>query len=198
MADIIEVEVVDEDNRPKPLVKAHKENKNLWQRCKSAIFVAGPKEIKKALVEDVILPAIKDTFADMLYSVVDVAIYGRGASRHRGRGSGARHSSNGSSVIDYNAESTKKRKNRTTRGSSGYDFDNVIFDTREEADDIFNDMVDTLNDYGEVTVYYFYERCGITAEYVDQNWGWKSLEGTGYIRTSEGISLDLPKPEWLK
>lgn len=202
MADIIEVDVVDpsDENKPEAIAHAKREKKTIWQRIKASIFVAGPKEIKAAIIEDVILPAIKDTFADTMYSIVDVAVYGRNASRHGRSRSGRRGSSrSSSSVIDYNKESTKNRnRSRSTRGSSGYDFDNVIFDSREEADEVFQDLVDTLNEYGEVTVYYFYERSGITAEFPDQDWGWKSLDGTGYIYTSEGISLDLPKPVWLK
>ena len=196
--DILEVEIVD-PKKPEPLVKAKKENKTFLQRIRAAIFVSNPKDIKNALIEDVLIPSIRDTFADICYSIVDVAIYGRGAGRRGRRGSrSTRSNTSGSTVVDYNKESTKNRKNRATRGSSGYDFDNVIYESREEADEVFNDMVDTLNEYGEVTVYYFYERSGITAEFTDQDWGWKSLEGTGYVFTSEGISLDLPRPVYLK
>jgi hypothetical protein len=200
MADVVEVDFdpVEESKKPSAIVSARKEHKTLWQRITSAIFVAGPKDIKDALIDDVIIPAIKDTFANSVYRLVDVAVYGRDSRvsrRHRGH-NGVRTVNSRNEVIDYNKQSTSKRE-RTTTGSS-YDFENVIFNTTEEADEVLKDLIDTLNEYGEVTVYYFYERCGITAEFTDQNWGWKSLNSTGRRFFPDGVSLDLPKPIWLK
>ena len=201
---VIEFEYEDEtevnESPPNKNVKAvatgTREKKGLFKRLKESIFAAGPKEVKESIVKDVIVPSLKDFFADTLYTVVDVALYGRGGGRSS-RGRKGRKSSGG--VIDYNKESTRRhdRERDSGRRSTGYSLDNIFFPTREEADAVFDALVEELDDKGEVSVYYFYELAGITAAYTDQAWGWTSLEGTGYIRNEDGYALALPKPKLL-
>lgn len=171
--------------------------KTLWQRFKGAIFVAGPKDVKEALIEDVLKPSIRDFLADSLYSIVDVAIYGKGGTRGRGRrrGSGAARS-----VIDF-TDPDRARDDRTIdnrRRGDEFDFSNIYFPDRHVADDVFNMMMEKLEEKGEVMVYYFYELAQLTPPHTLQNWGWKSLEGTGYNRGPDGVALVLPKPVLLK
>ena len=196
MADIIIEQ--DKEEVPKKVIAHGKlPKRTMWSRIKGAIFVAGAREIKESLIEDVVKPTIKDFLADVLYATVDVALYGRSAKR--GRKGGRVVTSNGRSVVDYSAESTRNRNRREARRtSSGYDFRNIYFEDRYEADEVFDALVEEIQDKGEASVYYFYELCGVTAEYTDQQWGWKDLSGTGYDRGPEGIALLLPKPVYLK
>lgn len=201
---VIEFEYEDEEevnesppDKVKAVANGVREKKGPLKRLKESIFAAGPKEVKESIIKDVVLPSLKDFFADTLYTIVDVAIYGRGGGRvTRGR-KGRGRSSGG--VIDYNKESTRKRDRDRDSGrrSTGYSLDNIFFPTREEADQVFDALVEELDDKGEVSVYYFYELAGITAAYTDQAWGWTSLEGTGYVRNEDGYALALPKPKLL-
>jgi hypothetical protein len=186
--EVLEAEVVSK----KPVVHATVEKKSLWQRLRGSIFVAGPKEVKESLIEDVIKPSIRDFIADGLYTIVDVAVYGKSSNRRRCGGRVVSRDSK--SPIDFTQPSREKQRRR----SSGYDFNNLYFADRYEADEVFDALVEELQDKGEVSVYYFYELAGVTAEYTDQSWGWTSLEGTGYNRGPDGVALALPKPVPLR
>ena len=186
------------EQKTKAVAAGTKEKKGPFRKLKESIFAAGPKEVKESIIKDVALPSLRDFFADVLYTVVDVAIYGRGGGRTtRGRRGRV---SKGSGVIDYNKESTRRadRDRDSGRRSSGYSFENLFFPSREEADAVFDALAEELEDKGEVSVYYFYELAGVTAVYTDQAWGWTSLEGTGYIRNEDGYALALPRPKLLK
>lgn len=188
-SEVLEAEVV----RKKPQVHAVVEKKGIFRRFRDSIFVAGPAEIKDSLIEDVIKPSIRDFIADGLYTIVDVAVYGRSSNRKR-RGGRVVTRGDVRSPIDF----TQPSRDRSRRRSSGYDFNNLYFEDRFEADEVFDALVEELQDKGEVSVYYFYELAGVTAEYTDQSWGWTSLEGTGYNRGPQGVALALPKPVPLR
>lgn len=195
---VIDIEYEDEQDREKPEVvaKGKVEKRSLFRTLKEGIFAASPREVKESIVHDVIFPAMRDFLADTAYTIVDVAIYGRGGSRpSRGR-SGRKRS--GSGVFDYSKESTRRQEDRDTRTSAGYRLDNIFFETRREADDVFDALVEELEEKGSVSVYYFYEVAGKTALYTDHNYGWTSLEGTRYKRSEDGYALVLPQPEKLK
>ena len=199
---VIDLEYEDEveqqsSDKPKAIAQGKVEKKSAFKKLKESIFAAGPKEVKESIVHDVIFPSLRDFFADTLYTIVDVAIYGRGGGRvGRGR---RRKGSSSNGVIDYSTESTRKRERRETgRSSAGYSLDKIFFDTREEADQVFDALVEELEDKGEVSVYYFYELAGRSALYTDHAYGWTSLEGTGYVRGEDGYALALPQPKQLK
>jgi hypothetical protein len=194
---VIDIEYEDEqelDDKPTVVAKGKVENRSLFRTLKEGIFAASPRDVKESIVHDVIFPAMRDFLADTAYTIVDVAIYGRGGSRpSRGR----RHDKR-SGVFDYSKESTRRHDDRDTRTSAGYRLDNIYFETRREADDVFDALVEELEEKGSVSVYYFYEVAGKTALYTDHNYGWTSLEGTRYKRSEDGYALVLPQPEKLK
>jgi hypothetical protein len=196
---VIDIEYEDEqerDDKPTVVAKGKVEKRSLFRTLKEGIFAASPRDVKESIVHDVIFPAMRDFLADTAYTIVDVAIYGRGGSRpSRGR-SGRKRS--GSGVFDYSKESTRRQEDRDTRTSAGYRLDNIFFETRREADDVFDALVEELEEKGSVSVYYFYEVAGKTALYTDHNYGWTSLEGTRYKRSEDGYALVLPQPEKLK
>jgi hypothetical protein len=180
--------------KPKAIASGKVVKEALFKRFTKSIFVAGPKEVKESIIKDVLYPAVKDFFADCLYSIVDVAIYGRDGGGHsvrRGKGR------SGTSRTPYDDISTAnaKRGREVRRTSSRYEFDDIWFDDRRLCDEVYDGMLQEIEEHGFCSVYYYFELAGVTAVHTDQNWGWYSLEGTGYKRTQQGWGLKLPDPE---
>ena len=178
---------------PKTIKEGTIVKESLFKRFIHGIFVAGPKEVKESIITDVLKPAIRDTIADSLYAIVDTAIYGREGGRvKRGRTVGGKLTSG----TDYNGISTGRRRSTDVgRTSAEYDFDDIWFPDRRDCDDIYDALVEELIEHDWVSVYYYFEVCGKTAQHPDHNWGWTSLEGTSYKHTANGYALKLPKPE---
>lgn len=183
------------DDKPK--------KKSVGKWLKDLIFVAGPEEVKASLVEDVIKPTIRDFIADMLYTTVDVAVYGRsGGGRKR---KGGRVTVRGDKELtDYGGIFGKTNRKKPKR-SNGYDFTDVRFEDRHDADDAYEDLYDMLCDKGVVDVATYYDiarenggKVLVEEDHTDRDWGWRSLDGAGYHHDSDGYALILPKPEWLK
>lgn len=72
--------------------------------------------------------------------------------------------------------------------------EHFIFETREEADGIFNNIVELLNEHGSVTVADVCNLCGQTSTSFDSQRGWKSTKDMKVVKTRNGYELYLPKP----
>lgn len=82
---------------------------------------------------------------------------------------------------------------RSVRAS--YDFDDVVFDTRGEADEVLSSMDELMDRYGVVSVADMYDLCGMTCNYTDNKYGWKSLARADISRVRDGYMIKLPKAE---
>lgn len=84
------------------------------------------------------------------------------------------------------------------RSRARQDFDEIVIQTRTEAEDVIDRMYDLLSRDGMVTVSDLYELTGIQSSHTDQKWGWTQLRGAKVARLrSGGFLLDLPEPEAL-
>ena len=84
------------------------------------------------------------------------------------------------------------------RGRAAHDFDEIILDTRREAEEVLSRLYDILSKYEVVTVSDLYDLTGIDSNYTDQDWGWTELRGSQIVNVRNGYLLDLPKPEPLR
>lgn len=75
--------------------------------------------------------------------------------------------------------------------------DEVIIETRVEAEHVLDRMVDLLKQYDQVTVSDLCDLVGATAAYTDNKWGWTDLRGADIRRVREGYLLKLPQPDSL-
>lgn len=76
-----------------------------------------------------------------------------------------------------------------------HDFDEIILQSRTEAEEVIDRLFDLVGRYGTATVADLYELVGLTASHTDNKWGWSDLRGSGVTRVSTGYLLDLPEPQ---
>lgn len=142
---------------------------------------------------DVLAPGIRDMVADLGISTIERAM-GRDTSR-RGRGG----------HIPFNRMSEARPRAVGGRGprerprkSSTLDHEELILETRAEAEQVVDDMFELLSRYGVVTVQDLNGMLGKTPEYTDNDWGWVDLRGARIHRAGGGYLLDLPRPQALE
>ena len=75
----------------------------------------------------------------------------------------------------------------------GYDYDEIVLESRGEAEEVLERMDDLLDNYGIVSVAAFYDLVGITGNYTDNKYGWTSLRNASVQRLRDGYLLKLPK-----
>lgn len=145
--------------------------------------------VKSYIFMDVLVPAIKKAISDIVTDGIDMILYGETGRNKK------RSNSNNSTYVSYNRYSDRRDERRETsyRTATRYDFADVTFDTKRDAEDVLERMEELLDTYGMVTVGDFNDLIGITGEFTDQRYGWTSLRTTDIIRVRDGYKLKLPR-----
>ena len=90
----------------------------------------------------------------------------------------------------------KQRRNsdwiRGKKSKSGYE--EIIFANASDAQDVLNNMIEFMEDYGVVSVADLYDLTGIPSNCNDNNYGWKNIDRTFVKRGRDGFVINLSKP----
>lgn len=73
-------------------------------------------------------------------------------------------------------------------------YDDVIFNTREDAEKTLHELEELCEKYDHVTVADVYEIAGIPANYTHNNFGWYTVKGVEVKCVRDGYTLGLPTP----
>ena len=165
----------------KPVVSGKTSTKPNKVRKIARLFVSEDiSNIKSYLVMDVIVPNVKKAVLD----VVKMLMYGESSNRH---------SSNYSNYVPYRSYSDDRpRTRKSDMSSSRFDYDDVIFSSRGDAEYVMQKMQEIVDNYGLVTVADMYDLANITAPYTAANYGWHSIRTAEVRRVSGGYILKLP------
>lgn len=176
--------------------EVHRRKKPLGKRIKE-FFFRGDSSVWSFVALDILLPATKDAISDAFKEGIDYAMWG-GDSRP-GRRDG-RHRRDGRGHVRYDRYSSRhdEPRNMSRRDRASHNFDDIVLDSRVEAQHVIDRLFDLANQFEVATVADLYELVGVTANYTDDKWGWEDLRGAGVTRLSSGgYLLDLPRPEPL-
>lgn len=142
--------------------------------------------VKSYIVMDVLVPAVKKAISDIVRDGIDMILYGE---------SRGRKSSSSSSYVSYRdySRSDDRDRFRDSRTRSGYNHDDIILETRGEAEEVLTRMDELIDTYGVVSVADLYDLIGKSCEYTDNKYGWTNIRNAEPIRVRDGYMLKLPK-----
>lgn len=143
--------------------------------------------VKSYIIMDVLIPAAKKAISDIVSNGIDMLLYGE----TRGR-----KSSVNASYVSYRDYSSKRddRRPSATRSRNVFDYDEIIFDDRGEAEDVITRMGELLDTYGVVSVADMYDLAGLTCDFTFNRYGWTSIRTAEVRRTGDGYTIKLPRP----
>ena len=157
---------------------------------KRRFFSEDAANVKSYIVMDVLVPAVKKAISDIVRDGIDMILYGE---------SRGRKSSSGSSYVSYRDYSRKDDDRfRDSRARSGYNHDDIILESRGEAEEVLLRMDELIETYGNVSVADLYDLVGKSCEYTDNKYGWTNIRNAEPIRVRDGYMLKLPKALPLK
>lgn len=138
------------------------------------------QNIKTYIVKDVLIPGVKKAISE----IIDMLLYG-----------GSRKSRPTSARISYRDyyDDPRTRDNTPVRTATGYSYDDVIIESRGEAEAVLSQLEDCIGTYGMVSVADLYDLVGISGNYTDNRYGWTNLRNAEVRRVRDGYMLMLPK-----
>lgn len=169
----------------------HKREKPVSRKIAENFVSDDAQTVGGYILFDVMIPALKSMISDMISEGTDRFLFGSGRSGRRS----VRSASGRASYTSYNTIGASRASEPARPVREVHKFDEIIFETRGDAEVVLERMSDQIADYGLVTVSDLYDFCGMTGDYTDDRWGWAESRGFSIGRArGGGFFLDLPKP----
>ena len=165
-----------------------KTKKNSGRSLMNMFISEDASDVKSYVIMDVLVPAIKKAISDIVTDGIDMILYG---------GKGGRKSSGPSRVAYRNYYDDRDRRRdhdhggRTTGGR--FDYEDIVFESRGEAELVREQMLEIIDHYGFVTVADMYDMADLSAPYTAANYGWANIRSAEVIHVRDGYVLKLPK-----
>ena len=138
--------------------------------------------VRNYILMDVVIPGIKNAIAD----VVSVMLF-----NETGRVGGRK---GGNSKISYQRCYDDRRDYGRPKNLEGFDYDDIIFETRGDADLVLDQLESVIASYGIASVADLYDLAGVTCRsYVANKYGWTDIRNAKVVRIRDGYILQLPK-----
>lgn len=152
------------------------------------------QNVKSYVIGEVLIPAAKKALSDIVTNGIDMMLYGEAGVSKKRNSNSSRVSYERYYERDRDRDRDRRDRERySTRSRSGYNFDDIIFDSRGEAENVLCAMEEEIDNYGIVSVGDLYELVGISGNYTDNKYGWTNLRAAVVSRTRDGYVIKLPR-----
>lgn len=176
-----------EKQRPEKVVKGAVKTKKKKEIHKlTDVFISEDiNNVKSYVLMDVLVPAIKKAISDIVTNGIDMILYGEtGKSTKKRVGSG---------YVSYRDYSERRDRHHEARSRDRFDYNDLVFESRGDAEVVLRQMQDMLDHYGVVTVGDMFDASGETAPYTAEKYGWMNLGSADVRRVSDGYVIKLPR-----
>lgn len=181
------------DNSERKLEKVVKgtvktKKKNELRKITDVFISEDASNVKSYVLMDVIVPAIKNALYDVVVDGIGM-ILGKNARDTRYGGGTRERTSYGS----YYSQKDNDRYGSSARARMAFDYDDIIFRTRGDAEVVLDQLFAELRKYGLVRVGDLYDLAGLSAPYTANDYGWTNLRNADVVHVRDGWIIKLPK-----
>lgn len=184
---------------PKAVVSSEvvKRKKTISQKFTSVFVSEDAGDVKTYLVQDILIPALKDTVSDMIKGGIDALLYGSERPRNVSRSSSGVPKASYQGYFDK--PSNRRGGERTTRQGrydrkANHDFRDIVFQDKRDAIAVLDGLVEQTIRYEFATVMDLNQLAGQESTFTDNDFGWEDLTSARVLHTRGGYILDLPMP----
>ena len=163
-----------------------KTRKNEGRNLMNIFISEDAGNVKSHIFMDILVPAVKKAISDIVRDGIDMVLYGE-TSNHKN------NSNNRVSYRNYYDDKRDGRRESDARLRNRFDYDDIVFETRGEAEAVLSQMIDVIRRYDFVTVADMYDMADITAPYTGNKYGWTNLRNAEVVRVRDGHIIKLPK-----
>ncbi len=147
--------------------------------------------VKSYIIADVLVPAIVNALEDIVVSGTRMLLRGE-------KGKGRNNNSSKVSYKSYYDKDNDRRRHNNNSNSRSFAFDEIVFETRGDAEAVLDSLDDAIDRYGFASVADFYDLAGVTTNnYAINKYGWTSIHTAKVTRHRDGYLISLPKAKPL-
>ena len=166
---------------------AKAKKKSELTKLKDVFISEDVSNVKTYIISDVLIPAAKKAIYDIITNGIDMILYG---------GSGRSKSKSNVDRVSYRSyyETSKDRfGSNSVSATRGFEYDDIIFESRGEAEAVRTQMNEIIDQYGYVTVADLYDMADLTAPFTSNRYGWTSVRNADIGRVRDGYVLKLSR-----
>lgn len=143
--------------------------------------------VKSYIVMDVLVPAIKKAISDIVTNGIDMILYGEAGK--------SKKNSTASKVSYQKYYDGGKKDYAAPKSRTSYEYDELLFETRGDAESVLDAMNEIIAQYEVVSVADLYDLANVSNDnYAANKYGWTDIAGCRAVRVRDGYILKLPKP----
>ena len=152
-----------------------------------SIFMPGDMEsIKNYILMDVLIPTIKRAISDIVCNGINMLLGEPGRTKNGPQGAKVSYRS-------YYDQSSDRRDYVRPRAQSPYSYDDIIFTSRGDAEEVLSRMEELLERFEVVSVADLFDMAGVSCNYTDNKYGWTDLQDARVERLYDGYVIRLPR-----
>ena len=145
--------------------------------------------VKSYVFTEIVVPGAKRVLSELVTGFVDMLLYGE----VRGGRTESRTSASRVSYRSYYEKNNDRNSSREARSRNIFDYDEIIFKTRGDAEAVLKQLDDIIYKYDVVSVGDLYDMADLSAPHTAHNYGWTDLRNARVISTRDGYIIKLPK-----
>lgn len=182
--------------------KVVRKKEGLATKMRKTFLAGDPAAVRNYVIMEVIIPGVRDMVTDALTQYVERYINGDARPGAR-RGTYRSTPPGASTYTNYSRYSAARKPAAEAPRAGGlsvqdrarHNFDEIVLDTRLEAETVMDKLFDLIQRYEFATVSDYYKLVGETPNYTDEKWGWSDITGADVMRSrGGGYMLRLPSP----
>lgn len=194
------VNVKREEPAPEPIVvsKVSKKKKTFGMKMRELFVKEDAKSVSQYIFGDILIPAFTNTILDMIKNGAEMMFLGRtrGPSYYGDRSGNRRirYENYYDRDQDYYGRRPQYSGPITT---PTYSYDEIVFESRGDAEAVLIDLKKQIRDVGYVTIPYLYGIIGWRSDWTAPRYGWTNLDGPNsdyIVMSGGGYWLRLPRP----
>ena len=147
--------------------------------------------VKQHIRDEVLLPGAKDLIWSIFTNALELFLFKDDPRRNKSKD---RFSSEFITYSNFSKKGSNHNAPSYKTASSGFNFDDIVFENRGDAEMVLSSMRALISKYGVVRVADLYDLIDRSAPYTSVKYGWCNLDNaTSNRERNGGYTLDLPK-----
>lgn len=177
-----------------PVAKARVKRESTARKVVGEIIREDARSVGETVLWDVIIPTVKNLISDTVTRGIESMLYGD--SRPRSRNNYSDYS--GYSRPKGSRDRPVERRERRSARQAEPERNEIIFDTRSDANDVIDRMSDIIDQYGQASLADLNALIGASSNFIDDNWGWTDMGSFNVRQVRDGFMLTHDEPQSLK
>ena len=165
-----------------------RKKKSEASKLKDVFISEDATNVKSYIFMDVLVPAIKKAVSDIVTDGIDMILYGEAGGRGKRRSTADKIS-----YRNYYDRKDESRYNRDSISRRRYQHDDIVLNSRGEAEKILDGLGEMIDHYGAASVGDLYDMADLDHNYTDNNYGWTSIRNAKIVRVRDGYLIEMPK-----